>query len=218
SACGVTVYRGAAYPPQYYGNVFLAEVAGNLIHREVLTRKRVTFTAKRAEEGVEFVTSTDNWFRPVNFVNAPDGTLHVIDMYREVVEHPWSLPDDIKAHLDLSSGRDRGRIYRLAPLNFQRPIRPQLGRASTQQLVASLENPNAWWRETAQRLLIQKRDPAAVPPLRRLVRSGSKPLAQLHALWTLHGLQALDDDDVLAALRSPTAGLREHGLQLAESR
>ena len=71
--------------------------------------------------GAEFVASTDTWFRPVNFVNAPDGTLHVLDMYRETIEHPWSIPDDIKAGLDLRSGEDRGRIYRLAPPGFRRP-------------------------------------------------------------------------------------------------
>src|SRR5205085_643956 len=109
--------------------------------------------------------------------------LHVIDMYREVVEHPWSLPEDIRTHLNLSSGRDRGRIYRLAPPNFKLSPAPRLSKAPIEQLVAMLENPNSWWRETAQRLLYQKRDPAAVVPLRKLLQSSTAPLAQLHALW-----------------------------------
>src|SRR5207248_2625521 len=177
-----------------------------------------TFVATRADRDVEFLASTDNWFRPVNLLNAPDGTLHVLDMYREVVEHPWSLPEDIRRHLDLSSGRDRGRIYRVAPPNFKRPAPPRLGRSSVEQLVAALENPNAWWRETAQRLLYQKRDPAAVPHLRRLAHTSQSPLARLHALWTLHGFAVLEPADIAAALKSPAAGLREHGLRLAEPR
>ena len=112
SAAGVTIYRGTAYPKAYYGNVFIGEVAGNLIHREVVEASGVTFRSHRVEDKCEFVASTDNWFRPVNFVNAPDGTLHVLDMYRETIEHPWSMPDDLKARLDLTSGRDRGRLYR----------------------------------------------------------------------------------------------------------
>ena len=83
-------------------------------------------------------------------------------MYREMIEHPWSIPDDIKAHLDLTSGRDRGRIYRLAPPGYQRPAHAATGRATTAELVATLEHPNAWYRETAQRLLYERQDRAAV--------------------------------------------------------
>ena len=79
--------------------IFIGEVAGNLIHRQILERDGVTFKSRRADENTEFVRSRDNWFRPVNFVNAPDGCLHVLDMYRETIEHPWSIPDDIKAKL-----------------------------------------------------------------------------------------------------------------------
>src|SRR6185436_11145828 len=152
------------------GNVFLGEVAANAIHRQVVRPNGVTFSAERADDKAEFVASTDNWFRPVNFVNAPDGTLHVLDMRRETIEHPWSIPDDIKADLDLLSGRDQGRMYRLAPPGFTVPKPPRLGTAAVEELVATLERPDSWWRETAQRLLVQRQELKAVPLLRRLVR------------------------------------------------
>lgn len=218
SGTGVTIYRGAAYPEEFRGQSFVGNVAGNLIHRRALTQKGATFAASRIDSKVEFLGSTDNWFRPVNFLNAPDGTLHVLDMYREVVEHPWSIPDDIKSHLDLASGRDRGRIWRLTPPNFQRPDPPRLGKATTGELVSALENPNSWWRETAQRLLYQRQDKGGVGPLRTLSRESRSPLARMHALWSLDGLGALETADILAALKSDVAGLREHGLRLAEPR
>ncbi|HEY8503888.1 MAG TPA: PVC-type heme-binding CxxCH protein, partial [Gemmataceae bacterium] len=218
SGTGITVYRGAAYPAEYRGDAFVGNVAGNLVHRRKLTPKGATFVATRADEKREFLASTDNWFRPVNFVNAPDGTLHVLDMYREVVEHPWSIPDDIKAHLDLASGRDRGRIYRLAPPGFQLPPPPRLSDAPTGELVRQLENPNAWWRETAQRLLYERQDPAAVPALKELAEESESPLARLHALWALEGLGKLGAGEIRAALESPVPGLREHALRLAEPR
>jgi putative heme-binding domain-containing protein len=164
------------------------------------------------------VASADNWFRPCNFVNAPDGTLHVLDMYREVVEHPWSIPENIKQHLDLSSGRDRGRVYRLAPPGFKVPAPPRLGKAAAGELVRQLENPNAWWRETAQRLLIRRGDKTAIPGLKKLATGSASPLARLHAVWALEGLGALGEAEVAAALAHPEAGLREHGLRLAEPR
>ena len=129
-----------AYPARYRDNLFMGEVSGNLVHRQTLEPDGVTFVARRADPQTEFVRSTDNWFRPVNFVNAPDGTLHVLDMYRETIEHPWSIPDDIKAFLDLESGRDRGRLYRLAPPGFQIPKPPRLGSASTAELVAGRQS------------------------------------------------------------------------------
>jgi putative heme-binding domain-containing protein len=218
SSSGVTVYRGDAYPAGFRGQIFLGEVANNLIHREAVEPDGVTFRARRADPDAEFVASTDTWFRPVNFVNAPDGTLHVLDMYRETIEHPWSIPDDIKARLDLRSGADRGRIYRLAPPGFRLRPTPRLSRASTPELVALLEHPNAWHRDTAHRLIHERQDRSAVVPLRAMLREGKGPLGRLSALWSLDGLGSLDDDDLAIALTDPAAGVREHGVALAEPR
>jgi putative membrane-bound dehydrogenase-like protein len=218
SAAGITIYRGAAYPPEYRGQAFTAEVANNLVQRQTVTKDGVTFRIETADKDAEFIASTDLWFRPVNFTNAPDGTLHVVDMYRETIEHPWSIPDDIRAKLDLESGRDRGRLYRLSPPNFQPPKPPRLGRASTAELVATLENPNAWWRETAQRLLFERQDSAAVDSLRAMVRRGVSDLARVHALWTLDGLDALAPADLLVAFKDASAGVREHAVRLAATR
>src|SRR5829696_8830985 len=108
-------------------------------------------------------------------------------MYREVVEHPWSIPDEIKAHLDLTSGRDRGRIYRLVPPGYKRPPKPQLSRATAAELVTYLEHPNAWYRETAQRLLYGRQDRDAVPALRKLATGSESPVGRVHALGVLDG-------------------------------
>ena len=222
SSSGITVYRGAAYPREYYGNVFIGEVAGNLVMRYRLQPDGVTFKAVRSRQHIEFLASTDNWFRPVNFVNAPDGTLHLLDMYRETIEHPWSIPDDIKEHLDLTSGRDRGRIYRIVPprypAGFHKPPRPHLGTATTAQLVAELENPNSWWRETAHRLLFERQDAAAVPLLQRLLSDGRTPQARLHALWSLDGLKSLTENNLRTALSDRSSRVREQAVRLSESR
>ncbi|MFO1020906.1 MAG: PVC-type heme-binding CxxCH protein [Planctomycetales bacterium] len=216
SACGTTVYRGDAYPPQFRGQFFVGEVAANLIHREIATSDGITFTSRRVEEKAEFLTSTDNWFRPVNFIHAPDGTLHVLDMYRETIEHPWSIPDDLKQLLDLESGRDKGRIYRLAPPNFSRRPTPKLGDLTSLELVAYLEHPNLWHRETAQRLLFERQDKSVVPAVQGLLKSSGSPLGRLHALYTLSGLGALRAEDVLQALSDPNEQVRAHALSLSE--
>lgn len=218
SSSGVTIYRGAAYPPEFRGNAFVADVAANIIHREIVEPDGVTFTARRGDAGAEFVASTDPWFRPVNFVNAPDGTLTVLDMYRETIEHPWSIPDDIRAKLDLSSGNDRGRIYRLAPPDFQSSKPPQLAAATTETLIRELENPNAWPRETAHRLIHERQDMEDLSTLRDLLRRAELPQSRLHALWSLEGYGGATDDDLLTAFGDNHPAVREHAVRIAESR
>jgi hypothetical protein len=113
-AAGITIYRGTAYPAEYRGQAFVAEVADDdLIQRQVVESDGVTFKVSVADQGPEFVASTDAWFRPVNFVNAPDGTLHVVDMYRETIEHPWSIPDDTSRQA--GSGKWAGPRPHLSP-------------------------------------------------------------------------------------------------------
>ena len=74
--------------PEFYGNVFIGDAQNNLVHRRILVPDGPTFQAIRGprEQRTEFIRSSDNWFRPVNFVNAPDGTLYVLDMSRAVIE------------------------------------------------------------------------------------------------------------------------------------
>src|SRR5437016_12947326 len=72
SSSGITSYRGAAYPEKYRGNVFVCECAGNLLYRLQVTPAGPSFKAARVDGQAEMVASTDNWFPPVNFVNAPD--------------------------------------------------------------------------------------------------------------------------------------------------
>ena len=157
SATGVTIYRGDAYPAEFHGNAFIGDVGGNLIHRKkMLTHAGSPFSqaAARADDGVEFVTSTDTWFRPANFINGPDGCLYVCDMYRETIEHPFSIPEDIKAKLDLESGTDRGRIYRLTPPGGAKTDWKRPADCSTEELIELLASTNGWHRETlfAQRI------------------------------------------------------------------
>ncbi len=218
SSSGITSYRGNAYPEKYRDNVFVTECAGNLLYRLQLEPDGISFKALRVDGTKEMVASTDNWFRPVNFVNAPDGTLYVLDMYRENIEHPWSIPDDIHALVDLEAGRDRGRIWRLAPPGFVPGKPPHLGDATSLELVAALENPNAWWRDTAQRLLFERQDPTVRSALHQMVLSGQTPQARVTALWVLHGMQDLWKEDLIAGLGDKSAGVRENTIQLAETK
>jgi putative membrane-bound dehydrogenase-like protein len=227
AACGVYVYRGDLLPAEFKGNVFTCDPTGNLIHREIMQPAGPTFTSKAAYDGKEFLASPDEWFRPVNMELGPDGALYVVDMYRCVIEHPDFVPDELKRRPDLRLGDDRGRIWRIVPNSGRsgpdRPasrLRPALSRASSDDLVPLLDHPNAWQRETAQRLLLDREWRKPDDLLVRLVSQSTSPQGTIHALSLL---RSISEDQVwkwkllphLLANNHPQ--VRRHGLFAASS-
>ena len=91
ATCGAGVYRGDLFPKEYRGNVFIPEPAANLVKRVILTEKDAVITAANAYEGKEFLTSTDERFRPVNAYTGPDGALYIVDIARGVIQHKGFL-------------------------------------------------------------------------------------------------------------------------------
>lgn len=216
-AGGVTIYRGDAFADEWKGMAIVGDVGSNLVHRKRLVPNGLQFIGKRIDEKSEFVASTDIWFRPAQYANAPDGTLYIADMCRETIEHPASIPLDIKKHLDLTAGRDRGRIYRVIPAEgFKQRAKPQLGQATTAELIAVLEHPNAWHRETAARLIWQRQDKSAVDDLKKLAAESKSPLGRMHALYAINGLGALNDAIVLHALKDEHPQVCRHAIRLSE--
>ncbi len=218
AATGGTAYTGDAWPQEYRNTIFTGDVSANLVHRDILKPDGVTFLAHRAKDGVEFLASTDVWFRPCNFANAPDGNLYMTDIYREFIETPASIPEEIKKNMDFYAGANMGRIWRIAsnhPLR-QGNLRPQLGKASTAELVQLLASTNGWHQTTAQRLLVDRQDHSAVPLLEEMAAKNANPVARARALWTLEGLDALEPALVLQLLKDSEPRVREQAIRVAE--
>jgi putative membrane-bound dehydrogenase-like protein len=216
ASCGVFIYRGELLPKEYHGHAFTCEPTGNLIHEEQLVSTGGSYAWKPPHEGTEFLASPDNWFRPVSMFPGPDGALYVVDMYRTEVEHPDWVPAELKSRYNFNHRRDQGRIWRIVPEGKRNPApRPHLSGAKTPELVGLLDHPDAWWRTTAQRLLIERQDREAWGPLRKMAVSGD-PLGRLHAAWTLEGMQTYDVDLGLRLLTDPNPGVRENAVRLAE--
>jgi putative membrane-bound dehydrogenase-like protein len=217
AACGLVIYRGTALPEKYRGNSFVCDPTGYLVHRDVLVPNGATFVAKRAPEEPrrEFLASTDEWFRPVNLANGPDGALYVVDMYRANIEHPQYMPKGLAETLDLRKGDDKGRIYRIARAaseQFHRPTRWP-GEMHTLELIQTLGHPDSWWRETTQRLLVDRQDKKVMGPLSSIGPRSKETTAQLHTLWTLDALDAFYSRNTLS---SPDPIVRVHALRQSE--
>ena len=216
-ATGITIYRGNAWPAEFHGNLIVGDVANNLIYRAILKPKGLELVAEKADVGKEFIASRDLWFRPVQFTNAPDGTLYAIDISRELIEGAAFLPPEFIKYLDPLSGSKQGRIYRIAPRGFSTPATPNLGELATRELVSLLDHTNGWHRDTASRLIYQRQDSSAITSLRQLVKQGETAAGRFTALYTLQGLGALDESSVLAALIDSDAIVRVHALRVAEA-
>ena len=230
SACGHSIYTGDLFEPPYVCAAFVCEPVSNIVHVDVLERKGGTFSGSRVQEGEEFLSSTDSWFRPVNTTVGPDGGLYVVDFYRKLVEHPaWIARADEKGiythagvlqEKDFLEGHDRGRIYRIVPEGFRREasMRPKLSTKGSAELVPLLSHANMWWRLQAQRLLVDRQDVSIVPSLNKLFADSPSAEGKVHALRTLDGLGTLDEQFILAALRDDDPSVRRHSLQMAEPR
>jgi putative membrane-bound dehydrogenase-like protein len=219
---GATFYGGDAFPKEFYGNIFTGDVAGNLIHRDVLLPhdSSPTYTAVRhtSEQDKEFLSSTDPWFRPANFAVGPDGYLYVIDMYRQHIETPLSIPEDLKEDMDFLNGMDKGRIYRIRPKDAPavKATSPRLKDKPSAELAGLLSHPNQWWRLQAQRLLLERQDALVVPEIEKMLKQHEDARTRLHALYVLEGLGMLNAQHVQRAMQDAHPGLREHGVMLSE--
>lgn len=215
SACGISIYRGTALPNGFYGSAICCEPAQNMVQRQVITPAGGTFKGKPAIEGKEFIASPDTWFRPVFSANGPAGAAYICDMYRKILDHPRYLPEHIRDQLDYGAGKQMGRIYRLVKKSTKST--PSTLSTSTKALVAALDSPNAWPRETAYRRLLQcKGDKTVVNALRNAKLK--RPAARVAAYRLLDNFTALQDAEILGMLKDSSPRVREHGIQLGESR
>ena len=220
-AAGGTIYGGDLFPEAYRGNLFTGDVSANLVHRDLIRPDGVSYLASRppGETDREFLASTDVWFRPCNFANGPDGALYMVDMYREFIETPESVPEALKKDIDFYSGDRMGRIYRIvprtAPPRAATPV--QMASQTSEGLAAHLAHPNIWWRLTAHRLLVERQDRSVVPRLAAMAAGHASPQARLHALNALEGLAALAATQLKPALEDAHPEVRVHAVRLSEA-
>jgi putative membrane-bound dehydrogenase-like protein len=224
AACGVLIYRGDALAhDEYYGNSFVCEPTGNLVHRDILEPDGATFKSHYAQEEVEFLASPDEWFRPVDLANGPDGALYVVDMYRAVIEHPEWVPTELKNRPDLYDGSDRGRIYRVVPsdkpIDSARRGGLKIGALPTSELAKVIEHPNAWQRETAGRLLFERQDKSAVAPLAGMAQSRSTTAAvRVNALALLKALHGASNTLLVSMATDADMRVRDYAISVMEPR
>ncbi|WP_373522210.1 PVC-type heme-binding CxxCH protein [Aquiflexum sp.] len=219
SACGITTYLGGAFSSEYDMAVFIAEPVSNILHIDLLSDNGTLFKASRQHPNKEFLASTDSWFRPVNMYIGPDGALYLLDYYRQYIEHPEWMAEDVVNSGALYNGTNKGRIYRITPkgtkpLDWSNKLK--LGDFTNAELIEKLADPNIWWRRNAQRLLVDSKISEIPDELFEMAKNNQKPEGRVHALWTLEGLGKTTPELIINALLHKEAGVRKNAIQIAE--
>ncbi len=205
--------REAGFGDGEHDTALICDVGSNLVHRKRLVDQGLFWTGQRMDETTELLASSDTWFRPVQLGDGPDGALYIADMYREVIEHPKSLPPMIKKHLDLTSGRDRGRIWRLVPKGAHTEIPASPSRLTSKELVQRLSHPVAWQRRMASQLLIERGTEDVRSELREAMLSGS-PEGRILAMGIASRQGFCTKDLIRKLLSAEHARVVQHAIRL----
>jgi putative membrane-bound dehydrogenase-like protein len=228
TAMGISIYTARLFPTDYHNKaVFLPNPGGRAVSRNYFTPDKSTFVPNLTHESL--VYSSDPWFTPLRAEAGPDGAVWIMDWCDINMGHFESrhgghglgLPGQAGAH---DRDKQHGRIYRITPTNPRTvdPI-PKLDENDISQLVRTLRHDNRFWRLTAQRLLVYKTNQkqevvdAILPTLTYSNREGeTENWGTIHALWTLHGLDAIDAnvDAIYPLLRHPSDAVVRHAMKV----
>ncbi|MEO6914224.1 MAG: plastocyanin/azurin family copper-binding protein, partial [Chitinophagaceae bacterium] len=234
AAAGHSLYTARNFPREYWNRAaFVTEPTGRLIHKIMLKQSGAGF--KEDGDGWNMLVSADEWAAPIQAEVGPDGALWITDWYDFIIQHnptPTLASSGVaavngkgNAYINPLRDHDRGRIYRLSYKDNDTKNTVKLNKNDSKGLVAALSNNNMFWRTTAQRLLVEKGDKSVLPALYKLVQNEKLDeiginAPALHALWTIHGLNALDGSNTAAtavaikALRHPAAGVRKAAIEV----
>ena len=209
--CGALIYRGDAFPSAYRGNAFVPEPCANLVKRFTMSETDGIPKATNTAKATEFLTSTDERFRPVQAANGPDGALYLVDMYRGIIQHQSFLTHYLIANIEarkLHQPFNQGRIWRIVPEGgAAKPVK-------VSKDVKLLTHANGWVRDTVQRLIVESGDASTVPALKEMLQN-ENALARLHSLWTLDGLAAITPDLLRPVLADKDTQVRAAAVRVA---
>ena len=229
ACCGQSIYRGDRLPGDLVGDYIVCEPVGRIIRRAKVIDMKGKIVLKNAYDSMEFISSSDMNFRPVNSATGPDGNLYIVDMNHGIIQQGnWTKPGSFLRNkidsLDLAKNITGGRIYRVVYDGSKRGPKPNMLNESPAVLLKYLGHSNGWWRDNAQKLIILSGDKSVIPALKEIAtgqqsisKNGTGQLARIHALWTLEGLDAIGKAVLSHALSDPDPQVRKTAVWISES-
>jgi putative membrane-bound dehydrogenase-like protein len=168
------INEGGALPEPYRGKLFApTPLQSQVVFSEIVPNG----SSWRTRDLGKILTTTDTWFRPVDIKLGPDGNIYIADWYDSTISHLKNNDGQVDP--------DKGRVYRLRAKGMQASTRVDLGKLSTDELIGLLSHENRWMRQTALRLIGDRKDRSVIAKLERLVAERQGQPA-LEALWALN--------------------------------
>lgn len=224
AAAGSNFLYSARMPPRLRGMAMVCEPTMKVI---TLMDVKADGAGYTADDGFNLVASTDEWMSPVFADVGPDGAVWFADWQNFIIQHN-PTPSQRSGGYDAKTGpggahendlRDhsRGRIYRVVWNQAPQPAALQkLIPGDAAQLTEALRSDVQERRLSAQRMIVEGKLEGAAAGLTTLVLANDSNPGALHALWSLKGLNALDDSILSAALYARDARLRRNAVRALE--
>ena len=202
-----------SFPEEWKDVAFMANPITNTINAVRVVRKSDGSVA--AEHLPDFLTSEDDWFRPVNMEFGPDGALYVADWYNKIVSHnevPTTNPDRDKSH---------GRIWRIRHKSQKKREIPNFYKIKTADLPKYLASPSLWaknasWHQISDRP-IEETKKLAKALVAMASDRGQNESTRIHALWSLEGIQHYEQKLIVDLLKSPSENLKREAVRSLQS-
>ena len=200
SACSPLFVTGKLFSQKESPSVLVCAPEGNLIKRYTLRKENGAKIAESVYEDSEFLISKDETFRPVNLYNAPDGSVYILDLRKGVIQHRAYMTSYLREKI-LDKGLDsivgKGRIYRMTSKSNLEFTPKDFSQLKEEDLLGMLSSSLAYERNFAQQQLVFRQSKSVLPELEKIALNVLNPYGQLHAIWTLEGLDALNESLVL---------------------
>lgn len=214
---GLMIYNGGLWPKEYQGSLFMNNVHGARMNRDVVAPKGSGFVGSHRPD---FLLSNDAWSQMLYMRSGADGNVYVLDWY-----------DKNQCHRNENEMHDRtnGRIFKISYIGKDYQFPPgmhdvaQLHTANPDELVNLADSANNFFARTARRLL-QERWPTWDEGARERARmslSASAMLSpggtssRLNALWALHACGGLSQESIAQGLGNDDPHIRAWTIQLA---
>ena len=233
AGAGFGIYTARTYPEKYWNRAgLIGGPTGRLLGQFFIEPNGASY---KAINGQNLFASFDQYTSPIQAKTGPDGQVWMLDWSNLIIQHT-PIPSLNKGGFDSRRGkgnahwnplRDQkhGRIYRIVYKGGEPSKTLDLSKSDSKALVAALKNDNMFWRITAQRKLVQEKRTDAIPMLIELAKDDSVDEIELnssvvHALWSLHGLGALDGKNnealavAVAALKHKSSGVRKNAVKV----
>lgn len=224
AAAGSAIYTGGAWPDRYNNSHFVSETTMSLVHNELLTPKGVSFVATKesGREETEFLASSDLWFRPIHQRIGPDGALYIVDFYNQAAIHNDTRgPAHGARNAATRPDRDHHftRVWRVQHKQAKTLPKWSFDVKDPAGVVRMLEHPNGWVRMTAHRLLSEQPWSYSLMNVLDAVHTNRPARTRMHALWVLHNVGRIDQQNLVACLTDADPVLRKNALRVvAEAR